>query len=303
MVRKQLVILAAMCVMVSQGFAAGAGTSGAQFLKILAAPGPAAMAGVYTAFSGDVNSMAVNPAGMASMSKKELAVVQNSWIQDISNQYLAFGMPVEKVGVFGLGVTMVSITDMIKRDNTGADTGTFDASDMAIGLSYAKGLSTKLDLGLNLKSISCTIDDEKATAMAADIGFLYKVSKKVDMGLVAQNVGTEIKFIEEGDPLPMTIKLGWLYKPMEALKAGIDVSMPNDADVYAGIGGEYTITAGDKLMFPIRLGYRSGVDTEDLSGLSVGAGICYNKVAAIDFAWVPMGILGDTIKFGVAFKF
>jgi hypothetical protein len=55
---------------------------------------------------------------------------------------------------------------------------TFTASDMAVALSYAramKALGRPLNVGLNLKFVSSTIDSKSASAMAADLGAQYKL--------------------------------------------------------------------------------------------------------------------------------
>jgi hypothetical protein len=283
-------------------YATAAGTSGAQFLKLVASPRAAALGSAFTAFSDDVNSIVFNPSGLAFLAKKEAALVQNNWIQDISNQYLAFAVPTS-AGTFGLNVTMVSIKDIVKRDNSGVDNGQYNASDMAVSLAYAKKIGEKFALGLNVKSINQTIDTEKANGIAGDFGLLYKASSKVDIGVSVLNVGSGIKFINEADPLPTTVKGGAVYMPSSPLKIGVDVSKANDSDATFGAGAEYLIKAGKKLVFPLRIGYRSGYETEQLSGLSGGCGVLYNDTMGFDFAWAPMGILGDSMKFGLTYKF
>ncbi|MCB4790768.1 MAG: hypothetical protein LHV68_02665 [Elusimicrobia bacterium] len=151
--------------------------------------------------------------------------------------------------------------------------------------------------------INQKIDDQTASGLVADTGLLLKGSAKLDLGFSVLNVGSGIKFINEADPLPTTIKAGVCNKPTEHIKIGIDASKSNDADANFGAGAEYCIKAGEKLMFPIRAGYRTGYETEQLSGLAAGAGVMYNSVMGFDFAWVPMGILGDSMKFGLSLKF
>ncbi|MBN1622370.1 MAG: PorV/PorQ family protein [Endomicrobiales bacterium] len=303
MFKKFLVVAMAVCMATTLTFAASKGTSGAQFLKIIAAPRPAAMGGAYAAMSDDVNSIVFNPSGLAFLKKKEAVLVQNSWIQDISNQYLAFGMPTENMGTFGLSVIMLSITDIDHRDNLANDLGSYDARDMAVSLAYARCLNEQWGVGLNAKIIQSKIEDESASAFAVDIGGLYKVSERVDLGLVIQNLGTEVKFISEGDPLPMTVRLGGGYTPINDLLLGLDVVYPNDSDIYASIGGEYNLKVIEKFEFPIRAGYRSGMETGGLSGLNAGLGVLYNNFLGVDFTWTPVGDLGDSMKFGLRLKF
>lgn len=303
MFKKSIILSLLACFLAVTGFASAKGTSGAQFLKVVASPRIAAMGQTFAAVSDDVNSITYNPGGLASLNKKEITLVQNAWIQDIANQYLAVGVPIEKLGIIGLGVNMLSVKDIEKMDSSQNSLGTYNSNDMAITLAYATKMNNKLNLGLNVKMVNCKIDDETASAYGADIGAIYKASPKLDFGISVQNIGTELKFIEEGDPLPMTVRLGGAYKAMDQLLIGLDVHYPNDADLAVSLGAEYKLKAGDKLIFPIRAGYKSGYETEEMSGLGTGLGVLYDNLLSIDFAWTPMGILGDSMKLGIGFRF
>ncbi|MCB4792827.1 MAG: hypothetical protein LHV68_13240 [Elusimicrobia bacterium] len=126
---------------------------------------------------------------------------------------------------------------------------------------------------------------------------------KVDIGLAIQNLGTKIKFIDEADFLPMTVKAGGVYKLNSDLTLGADINYPNDSDIYVSAGAEYTVKSGERLEFPIRAGYRTGMQAGGLSGLGTGLGMLYNKTLGINLAWTPEGDLGDSLKFGLDIKF
>ena len=214
----------AVCFVVSISFAGGKGTAGGQFLKIIGGARPAALGGAFGAVSDDVNSIGANPAGLAYLPKSEAAATYTVWFQDIKYNYLAFGMPT-KMGTFGLGINMLSVTGIPKTDNIGAYVGgstaetatKFGESDTAITLAYSKVLSDSLGLGLNLKIINMSIDDKSASSFAADLGCLCKVSPKLDLGLALQNAGGTIKFIDVADPLPMNLKIGSKLQATEKL--------------------------------------------------------------------------------------
>ena len=297
-----LVVLMAACPV----FAAGNGTSGAQFLQIIASPRAAAMGGAYTALCDDVNTIAFNPAGIAYLSTGEVALAQNNWIQGISNQYLAAAVPVRGFGTLGLEVNMLSVGDITRTDVVGNSDGTtFGSSNMSAGLSYAKAISKNFSAGVNIKTINETIDNVQASGYAADVGALFRASSKIDLGVAVQNIGAEIKFIDEADPLPLTLRGGLAYRPVTNVACTLDVVQPNDSGVYECVGLEYAAGAisNDKVVFPFRAGYRTGYDSGDLSGFSLGAGVLYNGHISVDLAWTPMGILGDSLKFGLGVRF
>lgn len=302
MFKKSILFIIALTVLTHTTHAGTKGTSGVQSLKVIASPKLSAMGEAFCAVDGDVNCIASNPAGLSFMQKSEVSLVQNNWIDDITNQYLAFGMPA-KLGTLGLSANILSIKDIIGRDESGSLTSNYNANETIIGLSYASQISTKLGIGLNAKMISGKIDAESASGYGADVGALYKASEQINIGLVVQSVGTEIKYISEGDPLPMNIKLGAAYNAMDNLLLALDLNSPNDNDIKGGTGIEYILQAGESLQIPIRAGYRTGLDTEGLSGLGAGAGVMWNNKFGIDLSWNPMGdVFGDSLKLGIHLK-
>lgn len=124
---------------------------------------------------------------------------------------------------------------------------------------------------------------------------------KLSAGLVIQNIGTKIKFMSEGDPLPLNIKLGGVYKLLkdDTLTLALDVNKPIDNEINLHIGGEYWATD----MIVLRLGYKTTTvgNLGALSGLSMGLGFKWLRYG-IDYAWVPYGDLGNTHRFSLSAK-
>ncbi|MBI5555619.1 MAG: PorV/PorQ family protein [Elusimicrobia bacterium] len=280
------------------------GTSGAQFLKIGIGGRATAMGGVYTGVADDVSAIYWNPGGLGGLKSTEVIYTYNKWFQDITHQFAGGAVPVGNIGVFGLGVTMLGMNDLEKRTtDVEIAQGTFKAQDMSIAVSYGKAITASLMLGGALKMLSSKIDDESASGTAVDLGALMKTGVQgLNVGLAVTNIGGKYKFIDEGDPLPMTVKLGAGYKILnEALTLAADVIYPNDNDVLFGGGVEYALKFGGGAI-ALRSGYKTGVDTGGLSGLGAGLGISY-KMFAFDFAWTPYGDLGDAMRGSLSLKF
>lgn len=301
-----LIILILTCSLLGTAFASSkVGTSGAQFLKIGVGSRATAMGGVYTGVADDVSAIYWNPGGLGLLQSRELLLVYNSWFQDITHEFGAFAIPMGNIGVLGIGVTMLGMDDLEKRTIDVIDKeGTFKAQDTAIALSYGKAIGEKLSIGLSVKSLSSKIDTEKASGIAVDVGSIIKTGLQgLNVGVAVTNIGGKYKFMDEGDPLPMTIKVGAGYKILhDALTLALDINAPNDNDVQFGGGVEYALKFGQNSSFALRTGYKTGVDTGGLSGFGAGLGIKFNWFG-FDFAWLPYGDLGDTMKGSVSFKF
>jgi len=286
-------------------YAGGPGTTGAQFLKIGLGARPVAMGSVYTGIADDVNAIYWNPAGLAQISGKELTTQHIAWFQDINYEYIGYAHNLGNLGTAGIMVNYLYIDDLEKRTyDTDTPDGYFKASDLAVSLAGGRKLNEKLSLGANLKYIRQQIDIEKAEGFAFDLGGLYNVNDKLKIGLAIQNLGTEIKFVSEGDPLPLNIKLGAGYKLLnDQLTLGLDVNYPIDNEINFALGAEYALKLGG-ISLPLRVGYNTKVisDLGALAGLGTGLGIGINRLA-FDFAWVPYGDLGHTFRVALKMKF
>jgi hypothetical protein len=78
---------------------------------------------------------------------------------------------------------------------------------MSLGLSGGYLISDKLTVGLTAKHITLSLDGVKASAFAADLGAKYYI-KNVTVGVALTNVGSNIKFNETPEKLPMAIRAG-----------------------------------------------------------------------------------------------
>ncbi len=300
-----LLVILIMCCLIGTAFASSkVGTSGAQFLKVGVGGRATAMGGVYTGVADDVSALYWNPGGLGGIKSTEVLYTYNNWFQDITHHFVGGAVPT-KVGVFGLGITMLGMDDLEKRTADTADAeGTFKAQDMAIAVAYGKEITETLMVGGSLKMLSSKIDDESASGIAVDLGAIMKTAVQgLNVGLAVTNLGSEYKFIDEGDPLPMTVKVGAGYKILnDALTLAADVIYPNDNDVMLGAGVEYALKFGEGGALALRTGYKTGVDTGGLSGLGAGIGISY-QMFGFDFAWTPYGDLGDAIRGSLSLKF
>lgn len=308
MVKKLLavaVVIAVGSVMSADLFAAGAGTTGAQFLKISPGAKPMGMGGAYSAVSGDSNGIYYNPACLAGMEAKELGFTYLQHFEDTSAGVLSAVFP-SGSGAIGAGLTYLSVANIERRTADTADAiDTFGATDMMLTVAYAKKdmFMEGVYCGANLKIISQTIDVQAASSLAVDLAGLYPVSEKFTIGANLQNLGTGVKFSESEatDQLPLNLKLGAGLKAGEKLliASDIDVGLADSAN-YVAIGGEYLLNE----MIALRLGYRIGYDTASLGslvGFTLGLGFTKSSFG-VDLAVVPFGDMGTALRLSLNMK-
>ena len=281
------------------------GTTSATFLKLGAGARPAAMGNCYVGVADDSTAIYWNPAGLDQITEKNgsATLMHAVWLEDIYYDWVSYALPIEKWGVFGIGVQYLSYGSLAGYDNTGLSTGNFSPTDTAVSLAYARNIRG-FDFGINLKYITSTIVNT-ATAYAADIGVIKKfVNQKLTLGACVQNMGTSLTYLSEREPLPFNVKVGGSYKIKTNRLAAADINAPIDGPQYYGAGTEYVQKIKGSLEVAVRGGYNTqNINTGGINGFTVGLGIKY-FMYSLDYAFVPYGDLGNTnkISLSVAFK-
>jgi hypothetical protein len=296
------------------------GTSGAQFLKLGAGARAAGMSDAFTAIADDAFAAYYNPAGLARMERPQLGGAHSAMFQSVSYQSLSFVVPfgrdvgreyVETAGnkhALGLSIYYLGVSDIERRtgDSTNA-VGTFNSGDSAYAASYSYAPGDRLSLGVTGKYINQTIDNYSASAMAADLGVLYRVNpnakRPVTLAASVRNVGNGIGYAGQTDPLPTTLVVAGAVAVTKGFVLDLDLGKSRDSDAYVALGGEGRRVITEGITGALRAGFTSQRrDTGGLSGFAAGGGLSFPK-ASFDMAWVPFGPLGDAFRFSLLIKF
>ena len=281
------------------------GTSGAVFLKIAPGARPVGMGEAFTGVADDVHAAYWNPAGLAGLKVPEMTGMHMQYFQSIQYEYFAFAYPTPDQGTWGLSVTNLHVDNIDSRtDDTDTPAGQFSSSDSAYWLSYAYPVTSRLNLGANAKYIRQTLDNVDANAYATDLGATYDFDwQHSRLGATIQNVGTKVKFVNESDPLPLTMRFGGSVRPWnKRFLFSSDIIVPRDNVIGLAVGGEYNKNVSNFLGYSIRSGYNTVSDAQGLTGVSVGAGLRLGR-GRFDFAWVPFGELGNSYRFALHIRF
>ncbi len=276
-----------------------AGTSGLSFLKIGIGARAIGMGEAFTAISGDINSIYWNPAGLAQTQGGNLTFMHNWWFWDMSSDFLAVAFKVRKNTV-GISLTSSRVPGIELRDKPTAEPiGTFDAQDLALAASFARGF-IGFDVGITIKWLYEKIYTQQASGLGFDIGGTYFLNNKLQFGTVLSNLGAKMKFQEAEFSLPLVYRLGMVYRTKEDhldgdIILGLDLVKPHDNDwkLHSGIEYSYNKTLA------LRMGYELGYDDKSFS---FGLGLGYEGYK-IDYAFVPFGSdLGSTHRISLGMK-
>jgi tetratricopeptide (TPR) repeat protein len=258
------------------------------------------MGGAQVAVAGDVNTLYYNPAGLADIGQAEISTMYIDGLADVIYGSIGYVHPLKissdlkdkkkeresKYGTVGIGMITLQGGEIEINYLDGTSEKRIVQADYVLTLGYGREIK-KVLLGVNLKTIYTTLIEEySAYAFALDMGgiyrFPYEKLKGLRVGVVLQNLGTEIKYKEEGDPLPLTIKMGAAYEKrfnrIHYVQGAVDVVKSIDSQIRENIGVEY--------IFKDMLAGRVGTRMEyDLGLMTYGIGLYINKVK-LDYAWM-----------------
>ncbi len=290
---------------------ASAGTEGASFLDIPVGAGPASLGSAYTALATNAYAPVWNPAGLGMLNGNELAGQHLSYLESMHYEFMSFVHPFDKAqdsdvhrgigfSVQYLGSGDITKTDVDSNNQAIEGLGNFSSSFASYNLSYGQTLTDKLALGITGKTIRAKIDDVSASAYAADLAGLYKVSEKAQLAASVVNVGTKLKFISEGDDLPMAFKIGGALRPSSHYLLSAEGVYSKSGLASFHTGGEWRPLEAVSL----RVGYKTDTlkGLSPLAGLTAGLGLhVWGQEFA--YAWAPYGDLGDAQYFSLLIRF
>lgn len=185
-------------------FAAGPGTTNANFLKAGQGVRPIAMGETYIALGDGLDTLYWNPAGLVQISSPAASFIHSFWMQDIGTEYLAYGMPMGPMGALGGGITYMhaGTIEQTLEDEYGNYAGVGgQASAMSIALvgAYSQKLSrlmpvkdpffSQMLVGASLRIITESIDEVSIFGGGVDIGAIWRQTEEINPQQIATAAG------------------------------------------------------------------------------------------------------------------
>lgn len=203
------------------------------FLKIAPGARPAGMGEAFVAIADDATATWWNPAGLGFQDKREFTMMYVRWLpqfnlSDLYYAYLSGVYSMGKEGTFGGNLIFLNLGETQRRDENNRDLGTFSSYEIAATGTYGALVNRYFSMGVALKlaysSLSPTGAGQErgsgtATAVAADIGLLYKAPflSGLSFGANLSNMGPKVSYIDraQADPLPTNLKFGVAYRVIQ----------------------------------------------------------------------------------------
>lgn len=275
------------------------GAAGVQFLKIGVGARGNALGGAYSALVNDLSAIHWNPAGIADVKSMAAEFSYTQWLFDFSHNFAAVSMPVGDNFVAAAHIVSLSSSDIpiTTIENPIASGISYQASDVAFGLSFSGYLTDQFSFGITGKYVSNSFANMTAGGIAFDVGTMYQTGiQGIKLGFSIHNLGSEqkysgiglrstkkydesiwaapidVEYLSYQHSLPIIFRAGIsgeVYKDAEhKVDAALDFTTLSDTPEQFAIGAEYTW----KDLFIVRAGYRFG---QDQFGISGGVGVKY----------------------------
>jgi len=314
----------------SAGDAKKLAQTGMKFLQVSLDAKVAGMGDATTALDHlGVSGLFSNPASIARQNNFiEAATGQIRWIADIN--YYVGGVTVApeggSYGVLGVSFMYVNYGDLIGtiRNNQGyVETGIFNPSAYALGVTYGKAISDKFSIGgsikyalqdltsgiVNITDAELSKTNYKPNSLVFDFGVLYHTGiQSLDFAASIKNFSKDIQLERDQEKfqLPLTFRVGFAYNASDllaldkdeySLQLAFDSVVPRDNVEEIDLGIEFKFMNS----LALRGGYLSGKDD-----YSATAGIGFNQSIAgysvgIDYAYIPWKTFSDVHKFSIHF--
>lgn len=279
------------------------GTTAAAFLKIPVGARGASLGGAFVSLADDPSAIYWNPGGLSRNEKYALMVDHSPWLPGLSFNFFGVVVPMQAAGTLAISVTALTTEEMdVTTPANPMGTGEkFDASSMAVGISYGRSLTDRFSIGGTFKYLTERIFNSKATGLAFDIGTLYDTPLKgLRLGVSVSNFGSKMRIDGEdlnirvdiapdqlGNnqsvvgrlkterfDLPLIMRLGLSYDAIKSenlrLTVAADGINPSDNAQSVNLGAELSFL-GERLV--LRGGYNELWLEDQEKGLTFGAGV------------------------------
>jgi len=311
------------------------GTTAGQFLKIGVGARALGMGGAQVAEVGDISALYWNPAGLSRLEvNSELMFNHADWLADINYDVLGGVLGMGEWGTFGISIVSLRVPEELVRtvEFPEGDGRQWDASSLAMGVSYGRNLTDRFSIGVTVKYVRESVWSEAANGVALDVGTLYLSEiPGLTLGASISNFGSKMRLdgrdlyfnnypentISSGPTnipsayrtleydLPLTFRIGVSYRTQLIqdvnLSTALDATHPNDNTEYVNTGAEL----GWRNIVFGRVGYKSLFLRDSEQGLTWGLGFQYGIVGVatikVDYGFADYGRLKNIqyLSFGI----
>lgn len=168
--------------------------------------------------------------------RNEISLMAVNWLPELADDmyygFLSYIHHINGFGTAGFSFTYLTYGKIELRDEHNNPLGDDEPFEYSAALSFGAPLTKSLSGGISTKiiysrlandeivgaSTGAALGDGKAFGIAVDLGLLYQVNPKLNLGLAVTNLGPDLQYSQDAqsDPIPRNMALGFSYKLIES---------------------------------------------------------------------------------------
>ena len=263
------------------------------FLRLPASAHVAALGGDnITLAENDASLVFHNPALMNFVSDKMLNLNMMTYMEGAVTASASFTKAAGDRATWGVQGRFISYGEMKETTSLGEQKGTFAARDVALGGSFAYGMTSMISGGITAKLVGSYIGNYSSLGVCVDLGLnFYDPDREWSIAAVARNLGGQLSAYEDDfERLPLDVQLG-VAKRLVGSPLRFSATLTRLNDWQYGLG-KHLVVGADLLLgeqFYVAAGYNplrakemkiSSDDSESSHGaaLSLGAGMTLERL-------------------------
>lgn len=300
-----------------------AGTSSGTFLRIGVGARAVGLGETFVAVANDPSAVYWNPAGLASLQRREFSASHVDWPADVNYDHVTLVVPWHKVGgsvAVQVGVLSTEMMETTELQPFGTGR-TFTYSDFIVGAAYARRWTDKLLVGVGAKYLSEDLGSQvggpKLHAVLYDMGSIFYLGLgSVRIATSLSNFGSalkpsgqwtspvsgEVREYDGFDP-PLMFRYGVAFEPIEntrqRLTTAFEVNQPADNEQLVKAGAEWSW----QRTFALRTGYNFRADELKFSAGAGFTGRMRGMRGTVDYAFTDGGYLGAIHRMTLGVQF
>ncbi len=260
-----------------------------------------------TAFTQNFHQVSINYSPWLAAINPDSRFIHLNYLGTLSNS-----------SALGLMLGYLDLGDMVSRDNNGAAIATYRAKEFYLGSAFAIQIADKASLGLGFKFLSQNVFTDvpkNIYGICGSFGYyqylnLGDANKKLEWGLILNNLGPKVSLQTNEDKIAMPVNLG-LGIAYTGVNSESGTQSQFAFDVTRMID-HFQYSAGMEFGFAGSFYLRGGVNLESKEhgnrtycGLGVGyKGFVMDQSWGIDFHYlVPFGSIAAVSPFQNSFGF
>jgi hypothetical protein len=191
-----------------------AGNAVYQFLKLPYSAKATSLGGLnISSIGNDLGLAMTQPALLSTNLDGELQVSVKPYFAGIQQYDLNGANKLKSDWVVGWGVHYMDYGSIAQTDIMGNEYGSINPNEYSIQVGIAKTYREYFHFGTQIKFIQSNYGPFRSNGVAMDVGVRYLTPNGLSQwSILLQNVGTQLKYFQEKEELPLNLILGWSKK-------------------------------------------------------------------------------------------